>query len=142
MLKRISSAIEGELLLSVIASRSVHSTTSQPPLPGSAVELTTSTAAGQREIHGLAPADFLAGRTDKLSPLALGLSDGLTELEGNGGVQPAALIDAGGRFWFPSQRGLVRFDPAHLPLKRTPPPPVIDALEPAGEAVGDHLVRP
>lgn len=68
-------------------------------------------------------------RSRRLSPLVLGLADGLTELEGNGGVQPAAAFDGQGRLWFPSQRGVVRFDPLAIPLRRQPPQPVIDGLE-------------
>ena len=69
----------------------------------------------------------------RLSPLVLGLSDGLTELEGNGGVQPAAAFDAEGRLWFPSQRGVVRFDPLDMPLREQPPRAVIDGLESEGQ---------
>lgn len=80
-------------------------------------------------------AEFLDGRSTLLSPLTLGLADGLTELEGNGGVQPAALADPLGRFWFPSQRGVVRFDPARLPLRRAAPQAVIDGLDHEGTAL-------
>lgn len=80
-------------------------------------------------------AEFLDGRTSLLSPLTLGLADGLTELEGNGGVQPAALTDPLGRFWFPSQRGVVRFDPSRLPLRRVAPQAVIDGLDHEGQSL-------
>lgn len=78
---------------------------------------------------------FLATEGQALSPLVLGLSDGLTELEGNGGVQPAAAFDAQGRLWFPSQRGVVRFDPLEIPLREHPPRASIDGLESDGEAL-------
>lgn len=71
----------------------------------------------------------------RLSPLVLGLSDGLTELEGNGGVQPAAAFDRQGRLWFPSQRGIVRFDPLAMPLREQAPRAVIDAVESEGAPV-------
>lgn len=76
--------------------------------------------------------DFLEGRQSVLSPLTLGLVDGLSDLEGNGGVQPAAGMDADGRILFPTQRGVVRFDPLRLPLRREPPQAVIDGLEQGG----------
>ena len=79
--------------------------------------------------------DHLAGKRPRLSPLVLGLSDGLSELEGNGGVQPAAAFDAQGRLWFPSQRGIVRFDPLAMPLRRQAPLAVIDGLESDGRAL-------
>lgn len=75
---------------------------------------------------------FLAGDAQGLSPLVLGLSDGLTELEGNGGVQPAAALDRRGRLWFPSQRGVVRFDPLEIPLREHPPRASVDGLESDG----------
>ena len=78
---------------------------------------------------------FLGGELPRLSPLVLGLSDGLTELEGNGGVQPAAAFDAQGRLWFPSQRGIVRFDPLAMPLRENAPHAVIDALETDGQVL-------
>ncbi|HWS27465.1 MAG TPA: ATP-binding protein [Xanthomonadales bacterium] len=79
--------------------------------------------------------EFLQGRSRVLSPLSLGLADGLTELEGNGGVQPAAALDEHGRIWFPSQRGIVRIDPARLPLRRAVPRAVIDGIDSQGSPV-------
>jgi len=77
--------------------------------------------------------DFVAGRSRRLSPLVLGLADGLTELEGNGGVQPSATLDRDGRLWFPSQRGVVRFDPDAMPLRDQAPRVVIDGMESEGQ---------
>lgn len=79
--------------------------------------------------------EYLRGRTRVLSPLTLGLADGLTELEGNGGVQPAAALDLSGRIWFPSQRGVIRIDPAQLPLRREVPRAVIDGIDSQGSPV-------
>jgi len=78
--------------------------------------------------------EFLAGRIDRLSPLALGLSDGVSELEGNGGVQPVATTDALGRLWFPSQAGLIRIDPQAMSLRTKAPQALIDAFESGGGA--------
>lgn len=78
---------------------------------------------------------LLRGETRILSPLVLGLSDGLTELEGNGGVQPAAAWDARGRLWFPSQSGVVRFDPLAIDLHDAPPKPVITSVSSEGREV-------
>lgn len=74
-------------------------------------------------------ADVFAGRSEYLTPLSIGLADGLDELEGNGGVEPAAVVDGGGRLWFPSQRGIIRIDPSRIRLRTTPPVPVIDHIE-------------
>ncbi len=87
----------------------------------------------------------LAGDEHSLSPLVLGLADGLTELEGNGGVQPAAAFDDRGRLWFPSQRGVVRFNPLEIPLNHHAPKAVIDGLDSDGRTLhlsdSGHLPR-
>lgn len=77
----------------------------------------------------------LAGAGSRLAPLTLGLSDGLTELEGNGGVQPVMAESTDGTFWFASQGGVVRFNPMALPLHGRPPRARIDGLEFDGEAL-------
>lgn len=78
--------------------------------------------------------DFLANNNVRLSPLVLGLADGLTELEGNGGIQPSALVDHEGTLWFPSQRGVVRIDPRAVALRKHPPHVVIDSVESSGQS--------
>ncbi|HET9049636.1 MAG TPA: ATP-binding protein [Chiayiivirga sp.] len=78
---------------------------------------------------------ILAGTKSRLAPLSLGLSDGLIELEGNGGVQPVMAESADGTFWFASQGGVVRFNPMALPLHERPPRARIDGLEFDGEAL-------
>lgn len=76
--------------------------------------------------------DWISGSRPALAPLTLGFSDGVTELEGNGGLQPAAAFDAQGRMWFPYQRGVVRIDPDRFARTRKAPVPVIDGLEAGG----------
>ncbi|MFC6924548.1 ATP-binding protein [Microbulbifer taiwanensis] len=86
-------------------------------------------------IFRIAPNDlqaWLSGSVPKLTPLSLGLADGVTELEGNGGLQPAAAFDLQGRMWFPSQRGIIRIDPRRFSAPGKAPLPVIDGLEAGG----------
>jgi signal transduction histidine kinase/ligand-binding sensor domain-containing protein/DNA-binding response OmpR family regulator len=75
---------------------------------------------------------WLSGSIPALTPLTLGFADGVTELEGNGGLQPAAASDGQGRMWFPYQRGIVRVDPGRFYRKRKVCAPVIDGLEAGG----------
>jgi len=77
----------------------------------------------------------LSGTESRLAPLSLGLSDGLVELEGNGGVQPVMAESADGRFWFASQGGVVRFNPLELLLHERAPRARIDGLEFNGRSV-------
>ena len=46
-------------------------------------------------------------------------SNGMINAEGNGGVYPAGTVDDAGRFWFPTQGGLVVIDPDQA--DQTPP---------------------
>lgn len=85
--------------------------------------------------------DWLSGTASALTPLSLGFSDGITELEGNGGVQPGAARDTGGRFWFPNQRGVIRMHPDAFPRGSTAPAPVIDRLEAGGAVLPMEIDR-
>lgn len=85
---------------------------------------------------------FLAGDIARLSPLVLGFADGVEELEGNGGVQPSSGLDSSGRVWFPTQRGVVYFDPASLFNARPAPEPIIERLSAAGRDFTDAQVAP
>ncbi|KAB8198687.1 response regulator [Lysobacter maris] len=75
---------------------------------------------------------WISGESATLTPLMLGFADGVTELEGNGGVQPTAAFDRDGRIWFPYQRGVIRVDPKRFSRTRAAPVPVIDGLRAAG----------
>lgn len=89
-------------------------------------------------IFRLTPSEVAAlrsGSVQTLSPMTLGLADGLIELEGNGGVQPAAAVGRDGHVWFPSQRGVVRFDPMHLGNARKPGRVIIEGATAAGRAL-------
>ncbi len=64
-----------------------------------------------------------AGTLPRLASVAYTERDGMPSREANGGVQDAGLRDRRGRIWFPTQKGVVGFDPRPL-LARRPPPPV------------------
>ena len=76
-----------------------------------------------------------SGAVSTLAPMTLGLADGLIELEGNGGVQPAAAMGRDGQIWFPSQRGVVRFDPANVGAARKPSQVIIEAATAEGHVL-------
>ncbi|MCC5864301.1 MAG: response regulator [Wenzhouxiangella sp.] len=71
---------------------------------------------------------FLAEPASLLSPLVLTRADGLRDLEGNGGVQPAVAVDQHGRIYFPSQSGLINIHPERLAVRTRAPAAVIDTL--------------
>ena len=76
-----------------------------------------------------------SGAVSTLAPMTLGLADGLIELEGNGGVQPASAMGSDGQIWFPSQRGVVRFDPSNVGAARKPGRVIIEAATAEGRAL-------
>jgi diguanylate cyclase (GGDEF)-like protein len=57
-----------------------------------------------------------------------GTSDGLKSLECNGANQPPALAARDGKLWFPTVRGAVFVDPAHLPRNAEPPPVLVEQI--------------
>jgi signal transduction histidine kinase/ligand-binding sensor domain-containing protein/DNA-binding NarL/FixJ family response regulator len=96
-------------------------------------------------IYRLTPNEIEAvrsGSTPTLTPLTLGLADGLAELEGNGGVQPAAAVGADGQIWFPTQRGVVRFNPFRLGVARQPGRVIIESMTAAGRALELNFALP
>jgi diguanylate cyclase (GGDEF)-like protein len=65
--------------------------------------------------------DFVEGRIPKVSSTPYGPADALRSTTFAGGQQPAGSIDADGRLWLPSQKGVVLVDPQRLPGDGTPP---------------------
>lgn len=67
--------------------------------------------------------DLVAERkTDRIHPWIFGKVDGMRSPEGNGGYQPGGWKSADGHLWFPTQGGIVRIDPQHIPVNRQAPP--------------------
>lgn len=70
--------------------------------------------------------DFADGKLESVTSVSYGPEDGLTEVEGNGGKQPAGLKAADGKFWFPMAKGLAIIDPKTIKRASTPPPVLIE----------------
>jgi signal transduction histidine kinase/ligand-binding sensor domain-containing protein len=76
------------------------------------------------------------GRPVMVSPVSYGRSDGLPSVECSGGYQPAAGVDAAGRFWFATARGAAWIRPEGLAPNHQLPPVVIE------EVVVDGVSQP
>ncbi|MEM9996203.1 MAG: ATP-binding protein [Bacteroidota bacterium] len=63
---------------------------------------------------------FHRGDLDRIRSVAYTERDGMRNREANGGVYPAGMRDRAGQLWFPTQSGVVVFDPATLGAD--PPP--------------------
>jgi signal transduction histidine kinase/ligand-binding sensor domain-containing protein/CheY-like chemotaxis protein len=88
---------------------------------------------------------FARGQLPSIHGVAFGLADGMLSNECNGGFQPAACRTHEGKLWFPTIKGAVVTDPAHLHFNRLPPPVAIEDVWADGKplsATEVYRVRP
>lgn len=71
--------------------------------------------------------DFADGKVARINSVGYGTQDGMLSTECNGGRQPASITDQDGRFWFPTQDGVVVIDPRNERSNRLPPSVVIES---------------
>lgn len=85
------------------------------------------------------------GRLARVVSTSYGRQDGMLNVECNGGGQPAGVRGADGRFWFPTQKGVVVVDPEAVPANDAPPPVAIEEFVVDRAAVdfrGGVVIRP
>jgi signal transduction histidine kinase len=85
--------------------------------------------------------DFARGLTNFVPCRAYGKSDGLPKAECTAGSQPAGCRARDGTLWFPTIKGLVSVNPAHLQSNTNPPPVVIESVLIEGEAEETSRLR-
>lgn len=68
------------------------------------------------------------GTTSRVTSISYGPEDGLTNVEGNGGKQPAALKASDGRIWFPTAGGLAVVDPKKIHKDEKAPEVLIEEV--------------
>lgn len=68
--------------------------------------------------------DFADGKIESVTSVSYGPEDGLYNVEGNGGKQPAGLKSSDGKLWFPTAGGVAVIDPKSV-RRNLPPPPVL-----------------
>lgn len=81
--------------------------------------------------------EFADGKRKTITSIVYGKSDGMLNVECNGGGWPAGTRTLDGRFWFPTQDGVVVIDPSEITINSRPPPVVIE-----GVRIGDQSVDP
>jgi signal transduction histidine kinase/ligand-binding sensor domain-containing protein len=86
-------------------------------------------------------ADVAAGRLSSVIAVSYGRSDGMLNVECNGGLWPAGAQDTKGRLWFPTQEGVAVVDPAALTSDPHPPRVLIESasLDHLPANILDHL---
>lgn len=72
--------------------------------------------------------DLADGKLPRLNSVAYGKTDGMLNTECNGGRQPSAIRAADGKFWFPTQNGVVVVDPRAVTINPAPPPVRIESV--------------
>ena len=71
--------------------------------------------------------EFAEGKIARIGSVGYGTGDGMRSSECNGGRQPASLTDKDGRFWFPTQDGVVVIEPGNERANDLPPSVVIES---------------
>jgi diguanylate cyclase (GGDEF)-like protein len=71
--------------------------------------------------------DFADGKIEKINSVGYGTQDGMISTECNGGRQPASIKDKEGRFWFPTQDGVVLVDSENESYNSLPPSVVVES---------------
>lgn len=72
--------------------------------------------------------DLADGKLQKINSVAYGKTDGMLDTECNGGRQPAGIKTTDGKFWFPTQNGVVVINPEDVSLNANPPPVEIESV--------------
>jgi len=77
----------------------------------------------KRELNELAD-----GRRRTITAISYGKSDGMLNVECNGGRWPGGVKTGDGKLWFPTQDGVAIINPEAMPTNPQPPPAVIEAF--------------
>ncbi|MCY7377203.1 MAG: diguanylate cyclase, partial [Pyrinomonadaceae bacterium] len=79
--------------------------------------------------------DFADGKINKINSVGYGKEDGMLSTECNGGRQPASITDKDGKFWFPTQEGVIVVDSEAESDNPLPPPVVVEDVTVERESV-------
>lgn len=80
--------------------------------------------------------DFADGKIESFTGIGYGKEDGMLNSECNGGRQPASITDKDGKFWFPTQDGVVVVDPEKEKYNALPPSVIIESVMVEREPIG------
>ena len=73
--------------------------------------------------------EYADGKRAGVTSIAYGKSDGMRNIECNGGRSPAGFKARDGRLWFPTQDGVAVIDPKEVKVNSQPPPVVIESVK-------------
>lgn len=72
--------------------------------------------------------EFADGKITRVDSIAYNKKDGLLNIEGNGGKQPAGIRRSNGELWFPTQAGVAVINPKDIITNPNPPPVQIEEV--------------
>jgi ligand-binding sensor domain-containing protein len=77
---------------------------------------------------------FADGHITEVTSVGYGASDTLRNTSFSGGQSPSGAVDAHGRLWLPSYKGLVIVDPSNVPASNGPPAVLVEEITANGKA--------
>lgn len=72
--------------------------------------------------------EYADGKRSSITSIGYGKSDGMLNVECNGGRWPAGQRAKDGRLWFPTQDGIAVIDPKEVKINSQPPPVAIESV--------------
>jgi signal transduction histidine kinase/ligand-binding sensor domain-containing protein len=72
--------------------------------------------------------DYAAGTRRTITSVSYGKTDGMLNIECNGGLSPAGIRARDGKLWFPTQDGIAVIDPTTVFINPQPPPVAIESF--------------
>jgi signal transduction histidine kinase/ligand-binding sensor domain-containing protein len=81
--------------------------------------------------------DFAAGKIQAITSIAYSKSDGMLNVECNGGRWPAGIKARDGKLWFPTMGGVAVIDPATVTTNTQPPQVVIEGVRIENKSVAE-----
>ncbi|MCW5958544.1 MAG: hypothetical protein KIS76_00160 [Pyrinomonadaceae bacterium] len=82
--------------------------------------------------------DFADGKIKRVESVGYNKKDGLLNIEGNGGKQPAGIKRSNGELWFPTQHGAAVVKPNELTINSQPPTVHIEEILIDSENIGKY----
>jgi ligand-binding sensor domain-containing protein len=96
---------------------------------------------GIYRVHKQQLNEFAEGKIGTVTSVSFGKSDGMENVECNGGRWPAGIKARDGRLWFPTMGGVAVIDPATVTTNAQPPPVVIEAARIDNQLVTTDLLN-
>ncbi len=85
--------------------------------------------------------EFAEGRRRSITSVGYGKSDGMLNVEANGGRFPGGIKTRDGRLWFPTQDGVAVINPETIKINPQPPPVIIEDVKIDAQSVAVETIN-